>query len=159
MKIGALSAKMVPNLGNEMVHMNECWIPPSDVPEEGEVKLYYSRYNADSYYGLLQVWLNGRWGNVTDSSWTIEDTNVVSHQLGRNGIIFLTINIICCSFSHINVGVLTSSYYSNSYNEGFPVVMSNTNCVGTESRLIDCSYSTGGSGSAVSLRCSHNSRF
>ena len=58
---------------------------PSDVPEEGEVKLYYSHDIPDYHRGLLQVWLNSRWGNVTDSSWTIEDTNVVCRQLGRNG--------------------------------------------------------------------------
>ena len=31
--------------------------------------------------------------------------------------------------------------------------MSNVVCVGTESRLIDCPYTTGGSGSPVSLEC------
>ena len=31
--------------------------------------------------------------------------------------------------------------------------MSNVMCVGTESRLIDCPYTNGGSGSPVSLRC------
>ena len=72
--------------------MNECWISPSDVPEEGGVKLYYNRYDADYHRDLLLVWLNGRWGNVTDSSWTIEDTNVVCRQLGRNGT--MPINII-----------------------------------------------------------------
>ena len=71
---------------------------PSDVPEEGEVKLYYNRYNADHYRGLLQVWLNGRWGKVTDSSWNI-DINVVCRQLGRNGKnIFYTIYRVYCEY-------------------------------------------------------------
>ena len=32
--------------------------------------------------------------------------------------------------------------------------MSDVQCVGTESRLIDCPYTSGGSGSLVSLECS-----
>ena len=36
--------------------------------------------------------------------------------------------------------------------------MSNTNCVGTESRLVDCPHSTGGSGSAVNLSCTSTGR-
>ncbi|CAI8018661.1 Neurotrypsin [Geodia barretti] len=54
----------------------------NDVPEEGEVKLFDRRNNYNR--GLLQVWLNGRWGVVSDTAWTIEDTNTVCRQLGRN---------------------------------------------------------------------------
>ena len=56
-----------------------------DVPEQGEVKLFYSSNYNYYYRGLLQVWLNGRWGVVSDMTWTIEDTNAVCRQLGRNG--------------------------------------------------------------------------
>jgi hypothetical protein len=100
----------------------------NDVPEQGEVKLFYN------YRGLLQVWLNGRWGVVSDTAWTIEDTNAVCRQLGRNGT--------------------SSTNYD--YSTDLPVVMSNVECVGTESRLIDCPYTTGGSGSPVSLRCTYS---
>ena len=55
-----------------------------DIPEQGEVKLFYNSYN-NYYRGLLQVWVNGRWGVVSDTAWTIEDTNIVCRQLGRNG--------------------------------------------------------------------------
>ena len=57
----------------------------SDVPEVGEVRLFYSTGTTDYYSGLLLVWLNGRWGAVSDSSWTLDDTNTVCRQLGRNG--------------------------------------------------------------------------
>ncbi|CAI8018658.1 Neurotrypsin [Geodia barretti] len=103
----------------------------NDVPEEGEVKLFDRRNNYNR--GLLQVWLNGRWGVVSDTAWTIEDTNTVCRQLGRNGI--------------------TST--DSDYSTDLPVVMSNVMCVGTESRLIDCPYTTGGSGSPVSLGCTY----
>ena len=89
MMIGALPAKMVVNYELTLDYKTELF-SSSDVPEEGEVKLYYNRYNADYSRGLLQVWLNGRWGTVKDSSWTIEDTNVVCRQLGRDGIKPLT---------------------------------------------------------------------
>ena len=57
-----------------------------DVPEQGEVMLNRSNYNYYyNYGGLLQVWLNGRWGVVSDMMWTIKDTNAVCRQLGRNG--------------------------------------------------------------------------
>ncbi|CAI8004445.1 Scavenger receptor cysteine-rich domain superfamily protein, partial [Geodia barretti] len=56
----------------------------NDIPEQGEVKLFYNSYN-NYYRGLLQVWVNGRWGVVSDTAWTIEDTNIVCRQLGRNG--------------------------------------------------------------------------
>ena len=56
-----------------------------DVPEQGEVKLDNSHYYYYLYGSLLQVWLNGRWGVVSDMTWTIEDTNAVCRQLGRNG--------------------------------------------------------------------------
>ena len=57
----------------------------SDVPDEGAVTLFYSPSRVDYYRGLLLVWLNGRWGVVSDSSWTIDDVNTVCRQLGRNG--------------------------------------------------------------------------
>ncbi|CAI8015589.1 Neurotrypsin [Geodia barretti] len=66
--------------------------------------------------------------------WTIEDTNAVCRQLGRNG----------------------TSPTDSDYTTHLPVVMSSVECVGTESRLIDCPYTTGGSGSPVSLRCTYS---
>ena len=62
-----------------------------DAPEEGEVKLFQNQYNADSYTGQLQVWLNDQWGIVSDNFWRIRDTIVVCRQLGRSGIIVTVI--------------------------------------------------------------------
>ena len=45
------------------------------------------------------------------------------------------------------------SSYSTSFRETAPVHISGVQCSGTESRLIDCSYISGGSGSGISLNC------
>ena len=55
----------------------------ADVPEEGEVKLFYNSYNTDTYRGLLQLWLKGQWGTVYDDYWTVNDAKPVCRQLGR----------------------------------------------------------------------------
>ena len=82
------------------------------------------------------MWLNGQWGIVSDNFWSFQDTTVVCRQLGRSGLIIF-------------------SYYG--YDNNLPVVMSYVNCEGNESRLLDCSYSTGGSGYTVFLTCSYQS--
>ena len=130
----------------------------TDVPEEGELRLYQSIYSSNYYRGQLQVWVNGQWGVVFDNSWSSDDTNTVCRQLGRNGKICRC--IIIQKYRIFNAGIGKTSYYS--YNDDFPVVMSNVQCVGTESRLIDCPYTSGGRalgrGSLVSLKCSSTGR-
>ena len=123
----------------------------SDVPDEGAVTLFYVPSIVDYYRGLLLVWLNDQWGTVSDSFWTIDDVKTVCRQLGRNGKIgsYTYESKVLCK----NTGLGTSSYYYG-YTGNLTVVMSNVQCVGTESRLIDCSYTSGGSGSPVSLECS-----
>ena len=48
---------------------------------------------------------------------------------------------------------LSSSYFI--YGETAPVHMSNVQCSGTESRLTECPYTSGGSGSDASLYCDY----
>ena len=60
-------------------------LPYSDEPEDGEVKLFYDKLNADFHRGVLQVWINGRWGTVSHNSWTTENSKAVCNQLGRKG--------------------------------------------------------------------------
>ena len=50
-----------------------------------------------------------------------------------------------------------SSSYSTSYRETVPVHMSDVQCSGTESRLIECNHNVGGSGSDTSLYCNYYS--
>ena len=62
-----------------------CSIYPTDIPEQGEVKLFYNSYLVDSSEGVLEIWLDDQWGTVYDNNWTIADADTVCHQLGRNG--------------------------------------------------------------------------
>ena len=62
-----------------------CFIYPTDVPEEGEVKLFYESRVQDHYRGVLEIWLDDQWGTVSDNNWTIADADTVCRQLGRNG--------------------------------------------------------------------------
>ena len=82
-----------------------------DVPEQGEVMLNRSNYNY-YYRGLLQVWLNGRWGVVSDTAWTIEDTNAVCRQLGRNGKDCISMNYsVKCNYYKLRTPRLYKEVY------------------------------------------------
>ena len=96
---------------------------------------------------------------VSDNTWTAQDTNAVCRQLGRNRNACRSAVCIQESLSlYNNAGIGTESSYYN-YNDDLPVVVSDVQCAGTESRLIDCPYTSGGNGSLVSLWCSSMSRF
>ena len=62
-------------------------------------------------------------------------------------LLFFT-SIPKCYFHTVTTASSLYSAYSNNI-----TVMSNVTCVGDESRLIDCSYTSGGSGPPVSVRC------
>ena len=51
-------------------------------------------------------------------------------------------------------------YYNYDYDNSItgPIHMSNVRCLGTESRLIDCPHSVGGSGDLATLSCSNDSK-
>ena len=68
-----------------------------------------------------------------------------------------TINLPVSVSLNICVVSSTGSYFYG-HDENLPVVMSNVNCLGTESRLIDCSYNIGGSGLPVSLQCTYDGK-
>ena len=47
------------------------------------MRLYYTYYYPSYYRGRIEVYLGEEWGTVADdSSWTIEDGEVVCRQLG-----------------------------------------------------------------------------
>ena len=53
----------------------------------------------------------------------------------------------------IGTSIHLYAYYSTSYRETTPVLMSNVQCLGNESRLTDCPHSTGVSASGATLQC------
>ena len=63
------------------------------------------------------------------------------------------INRICSLLKGIEITL--SAYYSTYDRETAPVHMSNVECSGNESRLIDCPHSSGGNGSGATLRCNY----
>ena len=55
-----------------------------DGPHSGDVRLFYSYYIPDNYYGRVEVFLSEAWGTVIANSWTQENGEVVCRQLGYN---------------------------------------------------------------------------
>ena len=64
------------------------------------------------------------------------------------------INRICSLLK--GTDIILSAYYSIYDRETAPVHMSNVECSGNESRLIDCPHNSGGSGDGATLHCSYN---
>ena len=53
----------------------------------GVVRLYRNGTTSSSYYyGIVQIWYNGEWGNICDDSYYDEnEANVICHQLEYTG--------------------------------------------------------------------------
>ncbi|XP_042201728.1 deleted in malignant brain tumors 1 protein-like [Callorhinchus milii] len=91
--------------------------------------------------GRVEIYHNGTWGRLLDDSWNISDGDVICRQL--------------------NCGSAISVYNSSQYGEGTgPVWINNVQCVGTETHIWNCPYSTvassSGSSSDVGVLCSDN---
>uniref|UniRef100_A0A4W3GAN6 SRCR domain-containing protein n=1 Tax=Callorhinchus milii TaxID=7868 RepID=A0A4W3GAN6_CALMI len=89
--------------------------------------------------GRVEIYHHGTWGRLLDDSWNISDGDVICRQL--------------------NCGSAISVYNSSQYGEGTgPVWINNVQCVGTETHLWNCPYSTvassSGSSSDVGVLCS-----
>ena len=53
----------------------------------GFVRLYRNGVTSSSYYyGIVQIWYNGQWGNICDDSqYNQYEADVICHQLGYTG--------------------------------------------------------------------------
>ena len=53
----------------------------------GFVRLYRDRVTSSSYYyGIVQIWYNGEWGNICDDDeYDQYEADVICHQLGYTG--------------------------------------------------------------------------
>jgi hypothetical protein len=95
--------------------------------------------------GRVEVCISGLWGTVCDNSWSQVDANIVCWQLG---------------YSNSDANAYSNAYFGQGI---IPILMTNVGCSGTESRLLDCSYSssTGGcyhsddAGVRCQYRCTH----
>ena len=118
------------------------------VCSQGSVRLS----GGNSQQGRVEICINNNWGTVCDNSWSTVDANIVCQQLGYSN-----------SGNH-NMPAFSYKYFFFLYfctdatarlNAYFgagsgSILMNYVACSGSESRLIDCSYSTSTSG------CSHN---
>ena len=53
----------------------------------GVVRLYHNGVTSSSYYyGIVQIWYNGQWGNICDDDdYDQYEADVICHQLGYTG--------------------------------------------------------------------------
>ena len=75
----------------------------------------------DNTEGRVEIYHDGKWGTVCDRSWDINDAQVVCQSLG--------------------LGVATAAKSSAYFGEGSgDIWLSDVNCTGTESNLLECDY-------------------
>ena len=72
--------------------------------------------------GSVEIYHNGTWGSICYYSFTMQDARVICRQLGYPDVTATQ----CCSH-----------YGSNHYNLTW---LRHLNCVGNESKVIDCPY-------------------
>ena len=69
----------------------------------------------------MEVYYNNTWGTVCDDFWTVEDAQVICHQLGFSGT--------SVAFSYAYFGADSSNQ---------PIWLDNVNCLGTETNVGQC---------------------
>ena len=65
-------------------HYLSCYAAPSG---NGVVQLFLNESTSSSYYyGIVQIWYNGQWGNICDDDdYDQYEADVICHQLGYTG--------------------------------------------------------------------------
>ena len=117
----------------------------------GVVRLYRNGVTASShYYGIVQIWYNGQWGNICDDSYYNQyEADVICHQLGYIGassynraeLVELVICILC------NEQSMLCRYGTDSN----PMLLDDVNCDNNNYLTIfQCSFDTSIKGGCTS---------
>ncbi len=98
--------------------------------------------------GRVEVCMTGVWGTVCDNSWNDTDASVVCRQLGFSR--FRKSSTALLKFDDDNIIMMTLfsldviGYSGARYGEGSgPIYLDNVDCLGNESRLTECTYTSG----------------
>ena len=81
----------------------------------------YRLVNGDETEGRLEICFNNTWGTICDDLWDIQDATVACRQLGFLDAVRPT------NFAFFGSG-------------SGPIYLDNVRCIGTETRLEDCSH-------------------
>ncbi|XP_071505150.1 scavenger receptor cysteine-rich domain superfamily protein-like [Diadema antillarum] len=74
--------------------------------------------------GRVEIYYNSEWGTVCDDQWDVSDAEVVCRQLGFPGVVDYNVNFVSGSGS---------------------ILLDDVQCLGSESRLVECSHRAWGS--------------
>ena len=107
----------------------------------GEVRLIGG---SSALEGRVEVCVSGTWGTVCHDHWSSIDAQVVCRQqgfspLGIHDTLFKCYNILRHTITDTGSFARTNAYFGRGT---VPILLDNVACRGTESRLIDCIYSS-----------------
>ena len=100
---------------------------------DGTLRFYAGR----TYFGILQIYHNGKWGYKCDDGWYREESTVACKQLGFS------------DYSYYRRGKITSGFYW----------LDNVVCAGNEQKIINCQsngwgiHNCGSSDEGIYLKC------
>jgi deleted-in-malignant-brain-tumors protein 1 len=103
----------------------------------GDVRL--AGYGSTRFAGRVEMFVAGQWLGVCNDGFGSLDANVVCRQLGLGH----AAKVVNVDRDHLyKVYGVTRDYPFNRYGVGPPIYIEGVNCVGDETHLLNCGYST-----------------